>query len=74
VEGDGGWEAGVDEEGGLSWVGILFLKMVTLSVFLFPVLFYNSINAMSLLLFIFERGLAWIYMYGSVPLRQEFFG
>jgi hypothetical protein len=36
VEGDGGWEAGVDEEGGLSWMGILFLKMVTLSVFFVP--------------------------------------
>lgn len=33
MEGDGGWEASVDEEGGLSWMGILFLKMVTLSVF-----------------------------------------
>jgi hypothetical protein len=74
VEGDGGWEAGVDEEGGLSWMGILFLKMVTLSVFFVPGIIYTSFNAMSLLLFIFERGLAWMCRYGSVPLMQEFFG
>lgn len=35
MEGDGGWEAGFDEEGGLELMAIFFLKLVPCSFSLF---------------------------------------